>query len=118
MKLNANHGSSIIYNVSSNLSVVVNTNVICEKKVNAKIILLNFKITLSKLLINRYSSRKRKSNAEEPHFIVELPQPLTERDHIVQFTEKGQRCHYCFNNEKKDVKRFIYCKSCNACLCM
>ena len=99
-------------------SVVVNAHVIYKKKVNAKMSLLNFKIILPELLINRFSSRKYKITAEEPQLTVELPQPLKEPDHIVQFTEKRQRCQYCFTNGKKDVKCFTYCKSCNVSLCV
>ena len=99
-------------------SVVVNAHVIYKKKVNAKMSLLNFKIILVESLINRFSSRKRKITAEEPQLTVELPQPLKEPDHIVQFTEKRQRCQYCFTNGKKDVKCFTYCKSCNVSLCV
>ena len=98
-------------------SVVVNAHVIYKKKVNAEMSLLIFKIILAESLINRFSSRKRKITVEEPQLIVELPQPLKEPDDIVQFTEKRQRCQYCFTNGKKDVKCFTYCKSCNVSLC-
>ena len=67
-------------------SVVVNAHVICKKKVNAKMSLLNFKLILAELLINRFSSRKRKIDDEEPQLTVELPQILKEPDHTVQFT--------------------------------
>ena len=69
-------------------SVVVHTHIIYKKKVNAKISLLDFKIILSESLINRFSSRKCKLTAEEPQLTVELPPPLKEPDHIVQFTQK------------------------------
>ena len=91
-------------------SVVVNAPVIYKKKVNAKMSLLNFKIILAELLINRFSSRKCKITAEESHFTVELPQPSKEPDHIVQFTEERQHCQYCFTSGKKGVKCFTYCK--------
>ena len=106
----------ILFNLMD--SVVVNVHVIYKKKVNAKMSLLNFKIILIESLINWFSSRKRKITAEEPQLTVELPQPLKEPDHIVQFTEKRQRCQYCFTNGKKDVKCFTYCKSCNVLLCV
>ena len=99
-------------------SVVANAHVIYKKKVNAKMSLLNFKIILAELLINRFSSRKRKITAEEPQLTVELPQPLKEPDHIVQFTKKRQCCQYCFTNGKKDVKCFTYCEPCNILLCV
>ena len=67
-------------------SVVVNAHVICKKKVNAKMSLLNFKLILAELLINRFFSRKRKIDDEEPQLTVELPQILKEPDHTVQFT--------------------------------
>ena len=46
-------------------STAVNVHAIYEKKVNAKMSLLNFKITFAESLINRLSSRKRKVIAEE-----------------------------------------------------
>ena len=64
------------------------------------------------------SSRKRKITAEEPHLTVEIRHTLKEPDHIVPFTEKLQRCQYCFTNRKRDIKCFTYCKSCNVSLCV
>ena len=46
-------------------STAVNVHAIYEKKVNAKMSLLNFKITFAESLINRLPSRKRKVIAEE-----------------------------------------------------
>ena len=63
--------------------------------------LLNFKIILTELLINRFSSRKCKGTAEEHQLTVKLTQPLKEPNYIVQFTEKRQRCQYCFINRKR-----------------
>ena len=51
-------------------SVVVNVHVICKKKVNAKISLLNVKLILAESLINRFSSRKWKITAKEPQITV------------------------------------------------
>ena len=98
-------------------SIIFNARVIYKKKVNAKTSLPNFKIILAELLINRFSSQKRKITAEEPQLTVELPQPLKEPDEIVHFAEKRQRSQYCFTNEQKDVKCFTYCKYCNISLC-
>ena len=80
--------------------------------------LLDFKIILAESLVNRFSSRKRKMTVKEPQLNVELPQPLKEPDHIVQLTEKRERCQYYFTNGKKDVNCFTYCKSCNVSLCV
>ena len=56
-------------------SVVVNAHVIFKKKVNAKMSLLNFKIILAELLINQFSSRKRKITAEEPQPTADYQNP-------------------------------------------
>ena len=69
-------------------SVVVNAHVIYKKKID----LLSFKIILAESLINRFCYQKCKITAEKPKLTVELPQPLKKPDHIVQFTEKRQRC--------------------------
>ena len=113
-ELIANQGSGIIYEFSSTSWI----HVIYKKKVNAKMSLLNFKIILAESLINRFSSRKRKITAEKPQLTVEVPQPLKEPDHIVQFTEKSQRCQHFFTNGKNDVKCFTCRKSCNISLCV
>ena len=93
-------------------SVVVNAHVIYKKKID----LLSFKIILAESLINRFYYQKRKITAEKPKLTVELPQPLKKPDHIVQFTEKRQRCQYCCTMGKKDAKYFSYCESCNVLL--
>ena len=93
-------------------SVVVNAHVIYKKKID----LLSFKIILAESLINRFCYQKRKITAEKPKLTVELPQPLKKPDHIVQFTEKRQRCQYCCTMGKKDAKYFSYCESCNVLL--
>ena len=93
-------------------SVVVNAHVIYKKKID----LLSFKIILAESLINRFCYQKRKITAEKPKLTVELPQPLKKPDHIVQFTEKRQRCQYCCTMGKKDAKYFTYCESCNVLL--
>ena len=113
-ELIANQGSGLIYEFSSTSWI----HVIYKKKVNAKMSLLNFKIILAESLINRFSSRKRKITAEKPQLTVEVPQPLKEPDHIVQFTEKSQRCQHFFTNGKNDVKCFTCRKSCNISLCV
>ena len=93
-------------------SVVVNAHVIYKKKID----LLSFKIILAESLINRFCYQKCKITAEKPKLTVELPQPLKKPDHIVQFTEKRQRCQYCCTMGKKDAKYFSYCESCNVLL--
>ena len=114
MKLIANQGTGIIYEFSSTLSIQLMSMPMSftEKKVNAKMSILNFKIILAELLINRFPIRKCKITVDEPQITVELLQPLKEPDHIVQVTEKRQRCQYCFTNRENDVKCFTYCKSC------
>ena len=116
MKLIANQGSSIIYELSSTswIQLLSVPRSFTKRKLmeNESV---QFKIILAELLINRFSSRKCKITAEEPQFTLELPQPLKELDHIVQFTEN---CQWCFTNGKKDVKCFTYCKSCNVSLCV
>ena len=93
-------------------SVVVNAHVIYKKKID----LLSFKIILAGSLINRFCYQKCKITAEKPKLTAELPQPLKKPDHIVQFTEKRQRCQYCCTMGKKDAKYFSYCESCNVLL--
>ena len=93
-------------------SVVVNAHVIYKKKID----LLSFKIILAESLINQFCYQKCKITAEKPKLTVELPQPLKKPDHIVQFTEKRQRCQYCCTMGKKDAKYFSYCESCNVLL--
>ena len=116
MKLIANQDSGITYEFSpSSWIQLLSMPMSFTKKVNAKVSLLSFKIILAESLITRFSSWKRKITAEEPHLTFELPQPLKEPDHTVQFTEKGQRCQYYFT---KDVKCFTFCKFCNVLLCV
>ena len=71
--------------------------------------LLNFKIILTESLINRFSPRKRNITAEKSQLTVELQEPLKEPDRIAQFTEKRQRCQYCFTNGKKGCKVLHLC---------
>ena len=120
MKLIANQVSVYHIRIFFDLmdSVVVIAHAIYKKKVNAKMTLLNFEIILVELLINQLCSWKCKITAQEPQLIVELLQPLKERDHIVQFTEKRQCCQCCFTNGKKDGKCITYYKSCNVLLCV
>ena len=99
-------------------SVVVNAHIIYKKEVNARMNLLDFKVSLSEALVNGFSSRKRKFTADTPQLALELPLSMKEPDHIVQFTEKRSRCQYCFDEGKKDVKCFTYCKTCNVHICV
>ena len=85
-------------------SVIVNACIIYKNKVNEKMSIFHFKGILEESLTNRFSSQKQKFSSEEPQLTFELPQPLKEPAHIVQFTEKRQHCMYCFNNGKKDTK--------------
>ena len=47
-------------------SVVVNAHIIYKKEVNARMNLLDFKVSLSEALVNGFSSRKRKFTADTP----------------------------------------------------
>ena len=78
MKLIANHWLRYYLQIFFDLidSVVVNARVIYKKKGNAKMSLPNFKIILTELLINQFSSPRCKITAKELQLTVELPQPL------------------------------------------
>ena len=64
-----------------------------KKKVNSKMSLLDFKVSLPESLIYKFSSRKRNFSAEQPQLAVVLPQSSKEPDHIVEFTDKRRRLY-------------------------
>ena len=97
-------------------SVVANSHVIYNKKVNAKMILLDFKVFIDEALINHFTSRKRKFASVKPKLAVELSLSIKESEHLVQLTGKKRHCQYCFDNEKKNVKCYKYCKTWNVSL--
>ena len=99
-------------------SCVVNAHVIYKMKINSEVNLFKFKVMLAESLINGFTSRKRKFAADEPQLAAELPLSIKQPDHIIHFTEKRQRCVYCFNDGRKDVKCSGYCKTCNVHLCV
>ena len=99
-------------------SCVVNAHVIYKMKINSEVNLFKFKVMLAESLINGFTSRKRKFAADEPQLAAELPLSIKQPDHIIHFTEKRQRCVYCFNGGRKNVKCSGYCKTCNVHLCV
>ena len=117
MKLIANRGSSIICEFSSTtwIQLLLMPMLFTKRKFMQKWV---YSISKSFSPNWWFPSRKHKITAEEPQLTVELPQPLKEPDNTVQFTEKRQRCQYCFTNGKTDVKCFTYCKSYNVLLCV
>ena len=115
MKLIAKQGSSIICEFSSTtwIQLLLMPMLFTKRKFMQKWV---YSISKSSSPNWWFPSWKHKITAEEPHLTAELPQPLKEPDNTVQFTEKRQRCQYCFTNGKTDVKCFTYCKSYNVLL--
>ena len=74
--------------------------------------LKTFRVELAKSLIADYCSRKRPG-----HPSTSSAKRFSPSHFPVRGTEKGKRCHYCYNFKKTRHETIWYCQDCDLFLC-
>ena len=96
---------------------IVNSHIVYTKLRNS-ISLLDFKIVVSKSLIETYSNRQRSfplsRTSKRKALGSSLPKEIP--THMPEFNEKRMWCNFC-KDEGADHKKFVSCPTCGLYLC-